>query len=102
LLDLGRPIKRSDLTGFVEWKEHQASKQSKSQSPQEFSTEINTEDSTPEDLIEAGVKLRNLWTRGFERQQRAGKSAFARELPLIPLSEGFWSPFQPLWADFRG
>ena len=57
LLGLGRPIKRSDLTGFVEWKEHQASKQSKSQSPQEVSTEINTEDSTPEDLIEAGVKL---------------------------------------------
>jgi restriction system protein len=57
LLDLDRPIKCSDLTGFEEWKEYQASKQSKSQSPQEASSEINTEDSTPEDLIEAGVKL---------------------------------------------
>lgn len=57
LLDLARPIKRSDLTGFEEWKEHQASKQSKSQSHQEASSEINTDDSTPEDLIEAGVKL---------------------------------------------
>lgn len=57
LLDLGRPIKRSDLTGFEAWKAHQASKQSKTQSMQEASGEINTEDSTPEDLIEAGVKL---------------------------------------------
>jgi hypothetical protein len=26
---------------------------------------------------------------GFEQQQRAGKSAFGRELPLRPLSEAF-------------
>jgi restriction system protein len=57
LLDLARPIKRSDLTGFQEWKEHHAAKQPKSQSQQEDSSEINTEDSTPEDLIEAGVRM---------------------------------------------
>jgi restriction system protein len=57
LLDLARPIKRSDLTGFEEWKENHAAKQSKSQAQQEFSSEINTEDSTPEDLIEAGVRM---------------------------------------------
>lgn len=57
LLALGRPIKRSDLTSFEEWKEHQASKQSKPQAQQACNIDINTEDSTPEDLIEAGVKL---------------------------------------------
>jgi restriction system protein len=57
LLDLARPIKRSDLTGFDEWKKHHATKQAKSQSQQEDSSEINTEDSTPEDLIEAGVRM---------------------------------------------
>lgn len=57
LLALGRPIKRADLTSFEEWKAHHASKQRKSQFQQETSYEINNEDSTPEDLIEAGVKL---------------------------------------------
>ena len=57
LLALNRPIKRADLTSFEEWKAHQAFKQTKSQLQQENSTDINIEDSTPEDLIEAGVKL---------------------------------------------
>jgi len=56
LLALGRPIKRADLTGFKEWQEHQAAKQAKSQLPSDATSDINTEDSTPEDLIEAGVK----------------------------------------------
>ena len=56
LLALERPIRRADLTGFDEWQEHQAAKQAKSQSSQGTTGEINTEDSTPEDLIEAGVK----------------------------------------------
>ena len=56
LLSLGRPITRADLTGFKEWQEHQAAKQAKSQSTPDSTNEINTEDSTPEDLIEAGVK----------------------------------------------
>ena len=57
LLALNRPIKRADLTSFEEWKAHQASKQTKSQLQQGNSGDINIEDSTPEDLIEAGVKL---------------------------------------------
>ena len=57
LLALNRPIKRADLTSFEEWKAHQAFKQTKSQLQQENSADINIEDSTPEDLIEAGVKL---------------------------------------------
>jgi restriction system protein len=56
LFELGRPLKRADLTGFQEWQEHQASKQAKSQSASDSTSDINTEDSTPEDLIEAGVK----------------------------------------------
>ena len=56
LLALGRPITRADLTGFKEWQEHQAAKQAKSQSTPDSTSDINTEDSTPEDLIEAGVK----------------------------------------------
>ena len=57
LLALNRPIKRADLTSFEEWKAHQAFKQTKSQLQQGNSADINIEDSTPEDLIEAGVKL---------------------------------------------
>ena len=57
LLALNRPIKRADLTSFEEWKAHPAFKQTKSQLQQENSADINIEDSTPEDLIEAGVKL---------------------------------------------
>lgn len=57
LLALNRPIKRADLTSFEEWKAHQASKQPKSQLLQGNSADINIEDSTPEDLIEEGVKL---------------------------------------------
>ena len=57
LLALNRPIKRADLTGFQEWQDHQAAKQAKSQSSSGPTSEVNTEDSTPEDLIEAGVKL---------------------------------------------
>ena len=57
LLALNRPIKRADLTSFEEWKSHQAFKQTKSQLQQGNSADINIEDSTPEDLIEAGVKL---------------------------------------------
>ena len=56
LLALGRPIKRADLTDFTEWKKHEAAKQAKSQSSSDTTNDINTEDSTPEDLIEAGVK----------------------------------------------
>jgi restriction system protein len=57
LLALGRPIKRADLTNFEEWKAHHASKQLKSEAQQETSVDISNEDSTPEDLIEAGVRL---------------------------------------------
>jgi restriction system protein len=57
LLDLARPIKQSDLTGFEQWKVHHAAKQTKSQTHEEVGSQINTEDSTPEELIEAGVKL---------------------------------------------
>lgn len=57
LLDLARSIKQSDLTGFQQWKAHHVAKQTKSQAQQEVSSEINTEDSTPEDLIEAGVRM---------------------------------------------
>jgi restriction system protein len=56
LFELGRPLKRADLTGFQEWQEHQAAKQAKGQSASDHTSDINTEDSTPEDLIEAGVK----------------------------------------------
>ena len=56
LLKLGRPIERGDLTGFRQWQEHQAAKQAKGQSAPDTTNDINTEDSTPEDLIEAGVK----------------------------------------------
>lgn len=57
LLDLARPIKKSDLTGFEQWKVHHAAKQTKSQTHEEVGSEINTEDSTPEELIEAGVRM---------------------------------------------
>ncbi len=57
LLALNRSIKKSDLINFEEWKIHQASKQSKNQLQQETDRDLNIEDSTPEDLIEAGVKL---------------------------------------------
>lgn len=57
LLDLARPIKQSDLTGFEQWKVHHAAKQTKSQTHEEVGSEINTEDSTPEELIEAGVRI---------------------------------------------
>ena len=56
LFELGRPIKRADLTGFQQWQEHHAAKQAKSQSTPDSTSDLNTEDSTPEDLIEAGVK----------------------------------------------
>ncbi len=56
LLALDRPIKRADLTGFQEWQEYQAAKQAKSQALPDTTSDINTDDSTPEDLIEAGVK----------------------------------------------
>ena len=56
LLALGHPIKRADLTVFPEWQEHHAAKKDKSQAFTDNSNGINTDDSTPEDLIEAGVK----------------------------------------------
>jgi len=56
-LDLNRPTKRAYLTGFKELQDHVAAKQAKAQSSAESSSDINTEDSTPEDPIEAGVKL---------------------------------------------
>ena len=56
LFELGRPLKRADLTGFQQWQEHQAAKQAKNQSSLDTASDINTDDSTPEDLIEAGVK----------------------------------------------
>ncbi|QPN68113.1 restriction endonuclease [Synechococcus sp. CBW1006] len=57
LLALNRPIKRADLTNFEEWKAHQNSKQLRLQSPPDLSGEFSNEDSTPEDLIESGVRL---------------------------------------------
>ncbi|QNI87740.1 restriction endonuclease [Synechococcus sp. ROS8604] len=56
LFGLNRPIKRADLTGFKEWQDHEASKQAKNHASSDSTADINTEDSTPEDLIEAGVK----------------------------------------------
>lgn len=57
LLSLNRPIRRSDLTGFKEWREHHAAKQAKTSDPTIQAVDINADDNTPEDLIEAGVRL---------------------------------------------
>jgi restriction system protein len=57
LLVLNRPIKRADLTNFEEWKAHQASKLNRAQSLPDINGDFNNEDSTPEDLIETGVRL---------------------------------------------
>ncbi|EDY37815.1 mrr restriction system protein [Cyanobium sp. PCC 7001] len=57
LLSLNRPIKVSDLKGFKEWQDHHAQKQAKQESALQSSIAVNAEDSTPEDLIDAGVKL---------------------------------------------
>jgi restriction system protein len=57
LLSLNRPIRRADLTGFNEWREHHAAKQAKTADQPIQATDLDTEDNTPEDLIEAGVKL---------------------------------------------
>jgi len=57
LLTLNRPIKKADLTNFEEWKAHQASKLNRAQSLPDINGDFNNEDSTPEDLIETGVRL---------------------------------------------
>lgn len=57
LLALNRPIRRADLTGFKEWREHHAAKQAKTADHPVQVTDLDSEDNTPEDLIEAGVKL---------------------------------------------
>ena len=57
LLALNRPIKKADLTNFEEWKAHQASKLNRAQSLPDINGDFNNEDSTPEDLIETGVRL---------------------------------------------
>lgn len=57
LLSLNRPIRRADLTGFNEWRDHHAAKQVKTADQPIQATDLDTEDNTPEDLIEAGVKL---------------------------------------------
>lgn len=57
LLSLNRPIRRADLTGFNEWREHHAAKQAKTTDQPVQATDLDSEDNTPEDLIEAGVKL---------------------------------------------
>lgn len=57
LLALNRPIRRADLTGFNEWREHHAAKQAKTADHLVQVTDFDSEDNTPEDLIEAGVKL---------------------------------------------
>ena len=55
LLDLGRPLKRADLTGFPEWKEHETRKAQQSVSGSDLD-ENDLDDDTPEDLIEKGIK----------------------------------------------
>lgn len=57
LLSLNRPIRRADLTGFNEWREHHAAKQAKTADQPVQATDLDSEDNTPEDLIEAGVRL---------------------------------------------
>ena len=56
LLNLGRPIKRADLTGFKEWLDHEANKAQQSNSSSESEETNDLEDDTPEDLIDRGIK----------------------------------------------
>ncbi len=56
LLNLGRPIKKADLIGFQEWKNHQAHKAQQSNSSSESEETNDLEDDTPEDLIDRGIK----------------------------------------------
>ncbi len=56
LLNLGRPIKKADLLGFQEWKNHQAHKAQQSNSNSESEETNDLEDDTPEDLIDRGIK----------------------------------------------
>ena len=56
LLNLGRPIKRADLTGFKEWMEHEANKAQQSIANSESEETNDLEDDTPEDLIDRGIK----------------------------------------------
>lgn len=56
LLNLGRPIKRADLTGFKEWMEHEANKVQQSIANSELEETNDLEDVTPEDLIDRGIK----------------------------------------------
>ena len=56
LLNLGRPIKRADLTGFKEWIEHEANKAQQSIANSESEETNDLEDDTPEDLIDRGIK----------------------------------------------
>lgn len=56
LLNLGRPIKRADLTGFKEWMEYEANKAQQSIANSESEETNDLEDDTPEDLIDRGIK----------------------------------------------
>ena len=56
LLNLGRPIKRADLTGFKEWMEHEANKAQQSITNSESEETNDLDDDTPEDLIDRGIK----------------------------------------------
>jgi len=56
LLNLGRPIKRADLTGFKEWMEHEANKAQQSIANSESEETNDLDDDTPEDLIDRGIK----------------------------------------------
>jgi hypothetical protein len=78
LLALNRPIKRADLTNFEQWKDHHASKQVRSQSLADANGELSNEDSTPEDLIETGVKLikQQLASDLLERMRNMDPHAF--------------------------
>ena len=56
LLNLARPIKRADLTGFKEWMEHEANKAQQSIANSESEETNDLDDDTPEDLIDRGIK----------------------------------------------
>jgi len=56
LLNLGRPIKRADLTGFKEWMEHEENKAQQSIANSESEETNDLDDDTPEDLIDRGIK----------------------------------------------
>ncbi len=56
LLNLERPLKRADLTGFPEWKEHEARKAQQAAAGSEVDEGNELDDDTPQDLIDRGIK----------------------------------------------